>query len=128
MPNLNIELDDGDMAALDATAHGQHVSPKEIAREAIETQRTSQESAKCVSQLEIIERGDDVDDLRRIQTVEAVGTDAKSRSGVHQSGDGVSDRAVRHAALMKMRDLWNDDGAEPFDGVEYQNAMRAEWR
>lgn len=128
MPNINIELDDGDMAALDAAAQGQYVSPKEIAREAIETQRTSQESAECVSQLEIIELCDDIDDLRHTQTVEADGADAKATSGVHQSGDGVSDRAVRHAALMKMRDLWNDDGAEPIDGVEYQNAMRAEWR
>lgn len=37
-------------------------------------------------------------------------------------------RAVRRAALMKMRDLWNDTGAKSADGVEYQKTMRAEWR
>ena len=40
----------------------------------------------------------------------------------------LNSRAVRRAALMKMRDLWNDAVTKSADGVEYQKAMRAEWR
>lgn len=40
----------------------------------------------------------------------------------------VVESGERYAALMKMRELWKKHRPDPVDGVEYQNAMRAEWR
>jgi hypothetical protein len=40
----------------------------------------------------------------------------------------LDNRALRRDALMKMRDLWNSAGTKSVDGVEYQKAMRSEWR
>lgn len=38
------------------------------------------------------------------------------------------DKATRMAALMRMRELWQESGNGYVDGVEYQKEMRSEWR
>lgn len=38
------------------------------------------------------------------------------------------DKATRMAALLRMRELWQESGNGYVDGVEYQEEMRSEWR
>lgn len=70
-------------------------------------------------------------ELKVFKTVKALAgakMTSYSLDGVVSAKEVTPSRADRKAALMKLRELWNADPANPIDGVEYQKAMRAEWQ
>lgn len=106
MPKITVELDNGDMAELDAAAKAKHVSSEKIIIEVVKAQLVHQRRAK------------------RAEAQVALGS---AISNIVKPDDLASRQASRRAALLPAFGMWADDDTKPKDGVAYQKAIRAEW-
>lgn len=102
MPKITLELDNEDMAELDAAGRAKHVSSEKIVVELVKAQLLRQ---------------------RHAERAEA----QMASSDVAKTDDLASRQAARRAALLPAFGMWVDDDTKPKDGVAYQKAIRAEW-
>lgn len=81
-------------------------------------------------------------DLKRIEALSAalmaIDPDTRVAASLPKSPDfaavksdapaaNKADKATRRAALIRIRELWQESGGPKVDGVVYQSEMRAEW-
>ena len=121
MPKITVELDDGDMAELDAKARAERVSPEKIITNALKTQFNPRARAKRARATAII-GGAGQEANQSSQKREIAG------AGDSDTPDSLETRqAARRAALLPAFGMWADDDSKLKDGVAYQKAMRSEW-
>ena len=123
MPKITVELDDSDMAELDAQARGKHVSAEKILVEAVKAQLVRGLRGKRSRSKAAIGAAENAS----AETSNPNRTVNGSITGIAEHGDLASRQAARRAALLPAFGMWADDDTKPKDGVAYQKAIRAEW-
>lgn len=123
MPKITVELDDSDMAELDAEARAKRVSPEKIITRAIKDQFSPGGRAKRVRATGMTSgAAHEVAEGDRLREKTAEGA-----SDPTAAGSLASRQAARRAALLPAFGMWAEDDSKPKDGVAYQKAVRAEW-
>lgn len=123
MPKITVELDDSDMAGLDAEARAKRVSPEKIIARTIKEQFTPSGRDKR-TRAGVKVGGPAKEQANADHAPEAVIEDARD---IARLDSLASRQAARRAALLPTFGMWADDDTKPKDGVAYQKAMRAEW-
>ncbi len=123
MPKITLQLDDSDMAELEALALGKDVSAEKILVEAVKAQLVRGLRGKRSRSQAATGAADNA----LAETSNPNRTATGAISGVDESGDLASRQAARRAALLPAFGMWADDETKPKDGVAYQKAIRAEW-
>lgn len=128
MPKITVELDNGDMAELDAAAKAKHVSSEKIIVEVVKAQLVHQVSAgRGGAQVVVGGTGNALAETGSPNRKGDVAIVDVAIADVAKPDDLASRQAARRAALLPAFGMWADDDTKPKDGVAYQKAIRAEW-
>lgn len=132
MRQLPVELEEEEMAQLEASARAQRIDPARMTKAQLLKVLGAGKQMKCrgLRRNRVALKGARIvftlrsRDARNSQIVQLNGPDAKPVAPEEHQQRA---RAKRLEALVRMQGIWKGDPDKPQDGVAYQREVRAEW-